>query len=242
MGCLNRCSLVVLPLAFGALSVHAETLNYANWDTRLQGHFDAVANSADGNGSLQLSVDPPAGTGQDKVAVIFYSPNGPLGTLNDLSHLTLDAFKSSSPSTLAAADFAYRLQFANGDSLVYENSYNGSAAVPLDQWRSLNLIGGNFWLYEKATNTNFNGGSDAHPLSFYSSSEGSNSIVGLQIGYGSGIGAFSGNVDNIHLDFAGGASFDGPVTTPLPSSALGGMACFGLLAGGIFVRRRKFVA
>jgi hypothetical protein len=237
MGCLKNLSLMALPLALGAAGAGADTLGYGNWDTRADGSFQVVANSNDGNGSLELTVTNPTVAGQDKVAVIFGQAGlAPLGLLDDLTGFSLEAFKASSPATGSAADFAYRLQLANGHSLVYENAYNGSAAVPLDTWRSLDLLGGNFWLYD---GVNHNGGSDAHPLSFYSGSEGSQSVIGVQVAYGSGLGAFDGNVDNLHLDFAGGASFDAPVSTPLPSTALGGLACLGLLGGGTMIRRRR---
>jgi hypothetical protein len=227
-------------LALLATSARADSLNVYDWDTRGGGSYAPVANSADGNGSLQLATTnapPIAGVNQDKVAVLFATGTGPLGTLGQLTDLSLDAFKSSSPATGAVNDFAYRLQFASGDSLVYENAYNGSATVPTGVWRDLDLTGGKFWLYDKATNTNFNGGSDAHPLSFYSSLA-TSQIVGLQVAYGSGLGAFSGNVDNVHLQF-GDRSFDGAVVTPLPAAVWGGVVLFGMVGGKRLLRRRE---
>jgi len=237
MGYLKSLSLVALPLALGAASAGADTLGYGNWDTRDQGSFQAVPFSNDGNGSLELTVTGPANTGKDKVAVIFGQPGlAPLGLLNDLTGFKLEAYKASAANPDGRADFAYRLQLGNGHSLVYESSYNSPDDVAVGSWRPLDLIGGNFWLYDGA---NHNGGSDAHPLSFYSGSEGIQSVVGVQVAYGSGLGAFDGYVDNLHLDFSGGASFDAPVSTPLPSTALGGLACLGLFGGGTMIRRRK---
>ena len=223
----------VLSTALSIGTAKASSLSVFDWDTRAGGSYSVVANnSADGNGSLHLTTTPNfqiGGVNQDKVAVIFAN-GGALGTLNALTDVSLQAFKSSTPSTIPAADFAYRLQLANGDSLVYENAYNGSAAVPLDIWRNLDLTAGNFWLYDKATDTNFNAAGQEHALSFYLPTEGTQSVVGLQVAYGSGIGAFDGNVDNIHLAF-GAQTFDGAVVAaPLPSSAFGGLALFGALA------------
>jgi hypothetical protein len=232
---LKRASLALV-LLVGGVTAKADTiLTYVNFDTRAGGSYSVDANSADGNGSLKLStaaVAPIGGVNQDKVAVLFTNGTA-LGTLNELTGIGLQAYKSSSPATGAASDFAYRIQFANGNSLVYENAYNGSAAVALDTWRDLDLFGGKFWLYD---GVNHNGGGDEHALSYYSGTLGSQQIVGLQVAYGSGLGAFTGYVDNVHLDF-GAQVANGPISTPLPSAALGGLACLGMF--GISKRSRR---
>lgn len=244
----KRSTLLVFAAAIGSLSARAETLmGYGNWDTRSGGSFSVDAsNSKDGNGSLKLSTTnalPVGGVNQDKVAVIF-GTGGPLGTLGDLTGISLDSFKSSSPVTNPIADFAYRLQFANHDSLVYENAYNGMPdPIVNDVWRTLNITGGKFWLFDHITG-NHNGGSDAHALSYYTGLQGQQ-ISGLQIAYGSGLGAFSGNVDNIHLDF-GAQNYYGPVVAasvaPLPTTAVVGAACFAILGIGSLSRRNRVVA
>jgi len=212
-----------------------------NWDTRAGGSYSVDPNnSADGNGSLHLTTTPNfkiGGVNQDKVAVIFTRDFTALGNLNGLTDISLQAYKSSTPSTSLPSDFAYRIQFLNGDSLVYENTSNGSATVPLDAWRNLDITSGLFWLYDKATDTNFNAAGQEHPLSYYLPTLGTHDLIGLQVAYGSGIGAFDGNVDNIHLAF-GAQSFDGPVAVPLPSPALGGIALLGVVAVGYTIRQR----
>ena len=241
MRCSKRlCSLLfVLSASFGFSTAKADYLSVYNWDTRAGGSysFDAT-NSADGNGSLRLTTTANFqinGVNQDKVAVIFAN-GGILGFLPNLTDLSLQAYKSSTPSTNAAADFAYRIQFASGDSLVYENAYNGSATVPTDTWRNLDITNGNFWFYDKATNTNFNNAGQEHPLSFYTALA-ADPIVGLQVAYGSGLGAFDGNVDNITLAF-GNQVFIGALPVPLPNSVWGLLALLAILAIPYLKRRR----
>src|SRR5690242_8631086 len=78
----------------------ADSLSVFNWDTRAGGSYSVDAtNSADGNGSLRLTTTPNfqiGGVNQDKVAVIF-ATGGNLGTLADLTDVSLQAYKSSVP-------------------------------------------------------------------------------------------------------------------------------------------------
>ncbi len=241
MGSKRICSLFfVLSASLGFGTAKADSLSVYNWDTRAGGsYYVDPTNSADGNGSLHLSTTANFqinGVNQDKVSVIFAN-GGILGYINGLTDVSLQAYKSSSPSTGAAADFAYRLQFLSGDSLVYENAYNGSATVPTDSWRNLDITAGNYWLYDAATNTNFNNAGQEHPLSYYQTALAADPIVGLQVAYGSGLGAFDGNVDNIQLAF-GNQVYIGAVAVPLPASVWAGLALLGLLAIPYLKRRR----
>jgi hypothetical protein len=226
-------------------------------DTRSQGAFAVDSFSNDGDGSLKMQTFD--NTSQGKVSVVFEASNPAtaLGTLGDLSQLSVDFFKSSNPATPSANQFAYRiwLNSTGSLSLVWENNYNGNASVPLDTWQTVNLAGGNFW--QGNNGTNFNGGAEAVSLSQWTGGAGftvdgnnvpaisvplsaSTQVFGLEIAYGSGVGPFTGYVDNVNIGFASGATFSADVTaaaTPLPASLWGGMF---LIAGlGAFHTYRK---
>lgn len=220
-----------------AVSAGAVPLSYGNWDTRSAGSYSASSFSNDGDGSLLLQTFD--NTSQGKVAVIFGTGSS-MGKLSDLNDVSLTYYKSSDPVTPAANQFAYRLQLSDGTSnnisLVWENNYNGSAAVPTDSWQSLDLTNGNFWLYDGVTN--HNGGSDAHPLSYYTQYANAD-VLGLQVAYGSGVGAFTGYVDNVDLSFnnatSGPMTYTGNVVAPEPASV--GLLGMGML--GLVRRKRK---
>jgi hypothetical protein len=78
-------------------------------DTRSQGAFAVDSFSNDDDGSLKMQTFD--NTSQGKVSVVFEASNPAtaLGTLGDLSQLSVDFFKSSNPATPSDNQFAYRI-------------------------------------------------------------------------------------------------------------------------------------
>lgn len=233
----------VAALALPALS-HAATLSYGAYDTRAQGAFapDAVSNDADGSLKLQTFDNTSLG----KVSVVF-GTGAALGNLGDLNTLAIDYMKSSTPAlnggNTNVSQFAYRL-FTNStgtQSLVWENQYNGNGVVPTDSFQSLDLTGGLFW--QRTNGINYNGGAQAHPLSYYVAGGteapagfalgAGTQIYGFEIAYGSGVGAFTGYIDHPTIGFGSNVYTANVTAVPEPTS-------LGLLAlGGLALLRRK---
>ncbi|HEX8341385.1 MAG TPA: PEP-CTERM sorting domain-containing protein [Tepidisphaeraceae bacterium] len=227
----------------------AAPLSYGAYDTRTQGSFAPVVSpSNDGDGSLELKTLD--NTSQGKVSVFFHNgtPGTALGTLGSLSTLALDFFKSSIPASPATNQFAYRLHMSPSGTtaLVWENNYNGSATVPTDAWQdNFSILNGNFW--QRGNGQNFNGGAQAVPLSSWVAGQSfaadgngtpgstvgfdaNSPVYALEIAYGSGVGAFTGYVDDIQVGFTGGEAFSGNVAVPEPTTlAVLGLGVLGLL-------------
>lgn len=250
MGTIQHVLAGAAALMVGTSIVGAATLNYS--DIRMNssggGTFTTVSDSKDGDGSLNLTT-PNASA---KASVVFEVSYGtPLGNLGDLSSISLDFLKSSSPGlnggNTAQSQFAYRIltnPYGN-QALIWENQYNGNATVPTDSWQTVDIASGNYW--QRANSVNFNGGSQAHPLSYYTAGNfeagglqlsPTTPVYGLEIAYGSGVGAFSGDIDNVVLTFGTGqnaVTYTGAVSAPEPTS----MAAIGLCSAAFLRRRRQ---
>lgn len=243
----------------GATAAQGASLAYSNFDTRSQGSFTAVATpSNDADGSLRLQTNDASSEG--KVSVLFYQPSAsPLGTLGDLQGVSVDMFKSSTPATPAPNTFAFRLNLGTSGgqplALVWENNYNGNSTVALDEWiNNFGIAAGNFW--QRGNGANFNGGAQAvtlqdwvngHTETMDGNGAAVNSVVlsastpvyGLEIAYGSSVGAFTGYIDDVTLTFGGpnAANFNANIAVPEPATiGVIGISCLGLLA-----RRRRTV-
>jgi hypothetical protein len=249
MGLLNRSCLVAAALGVGVLGAAeagADTLTAQSFNSSGAGIV-----TPNGDGSLHLHTV----SGADKASVTFFN-GSQLGTLGSLTGFGAEFMKES--GSFVKNTMAIRLLTNTGgtEGLVWENNYNGNGDVPLNTWLTPDLFGGNFW--QRGNGGNFNGASQAVTLTNWKSGtvsytvdgtgaarnsvpmNGSTPIYGVEVSYGSGAGAFEGDVRNVTLSFAGGANFIGaesPVT-PLPSAAVGGLACLGLFAMG---RRRRAV-
>jgi hypothetical protein len=242
-------------LLVGAAGVKADSLSFSTYDT-----LGAGSVTANPDGSFRLQTF----TSADKASVVFGKGyNVVLGALGNVTHFSADLLKHA-PTANPADLLAVRLWTNAGgtEGLVWENNYNGNADVnsPLDTWMTLNFTNGLFW--ERANSYNFAQISNLNTLTNYKDGftptttldgghtgvtfNSSTPVYAIQVSYGSGIGAFDGSVNHVNLDFKT-ASFtsDSPaaaVGTPLPSTALGGLACFGILGGSTLFRRRKVVA
>jgi hypothetical protein len=249
---LHRSFWAVLIVAFfSGMGAQADSLSFTTVDTSPGG-----ITTQNPDGSFRLQTFSTA----DKASVKFYTLDGAnlkvlgnLGGADGISGFSADLLKSSPADSVS--ELAIRL-FTNAsftEGLVWENAYNGNGIVPVGGWQHLDITGGNFW--ERVKPTNFNGAGQAVTLGSWASGftpsggktlgEGT-PIYGIEVSFGSGSGAYDGSVGNVQLDFKNGASYIGAespmaadaAATPLPSAALGGLACLGLFAAG---RRRHAV-
>ena len=246
-------------LALTAASAGAATLDTFTFNTTNNGSVTTVPTGNDADGSYQLQTTGNA----DKASIIFATAGTtgftPLGTLGNLTGVAIDSYRSSTSAASATNDFAYRLILSSGATaaLVWENNYNGNAPVPTDTWRSLDLTGGNYW--QRGGGKNFNGGSQALPLSTWDTGtvmwttdgngtpatnptiDANTMVYGLEVAYGSGAGAFLGNIDHVNLTFGTGGSAvsytnnAAVASVPEPTA----LAVFAGAAGLLSTRRRR---
>jgi hypothetical protein len=251
---------LLLPLAAvlaAAGTISAAPLQYFTFNNAGSGSVTPVASpSSGGGGSLQLSTTGAA----DKAAASFFQAGfAPLGTLGGLQSLSFDYLVSSSSTTLTTNDNraapAVRL-FTNAgltQGLVWERSYQpgGQTPTPTDMFQTdVDVRNGNFW--QRANGQNFNGGSDAHPLSYYIAGNfpaggamlgAGTPIYGIEVSFGSGIsGSFTGYIDNLSATFNGDGgprTYTAFAAAAIPEPAT--LAVFAGLAGvgGLVARRRR---
>jgi hypothetical protein len=248
---LQRSFSAVFAIAIFTGGARADSLSFTTADTSGTG---STTQNLDGSFHLQTLATA------DKASVKFYTLNGAvlkvlgdLGGVNGISGFSADLFKTSPAGT--SSELALRL-FTNSSftqSLVWENAYNGSAIVPVGDWEHVDLTAGNFW--ERSGGVNFAGAGQAVTLASWASGytpaggatlSSTTPIYGIEVSFGSNSGIYDGDVANVHLDFSNGASYVGAqsqlaadaTATPLPSAAMGGLACLGLFAIG---RRRRGV-
>jgi hypothetical protein len=226
--------LFVAVISMGAAQVHADSLGTAFFDSTSPANY---SQNADGSIHLQTF------SSSDKAAVAFGN-GGVLGTLGNITGFSADFLKSSSTAN-PADDFAIRLFTNSGgtEGLVWENNYNGNSTIPVGTWQSFDFKNGLFW--ERANSQNFDTNSNFQTLGAYAGGftpiggamlNANTSIYGIEVSYGSGIGAFDGTVANVQLDFTNN-SFDAATVAPLPATAIAGFILLGTL--GIFVILRK---
>jgi hypothetical protein len=256
---LSRSFLVVGLIGLcGVGSARADALVAISYDTQAQGTYTVNA-----DGSIRLQTTNAGASSDQKAGAGFFSaasmPGNPavLGTLGTLTGFSADFLKSLG-TTPAANEFAIRL-FTSADltqSLVWENNYNGNTPIaPSSDWQHNDFIAGNFW--DHSNNLNYNAGDEALSLTAWETGmvtfnhdgngpsisnapvSAATQIYGVQVSYGSGIGAYDGSVRNVELDFGNTQFVGAAVSTPLPPTAIGSIACLGLLAVGRVAMKRK---
>lgn len=230
---------------------YASPGNTSDWtlgDTRNGGtSVISTAQPRSGNGSLEMKT----GASADKSSVLLGSARwfdtpvfGTLGALAD-GNLSFDIYRDSS-STVAdhlAPAFQLNIQNAAGESanLKWEPIYNGYAVVPEDQWISLDITGGNFWMYDGQVRADFDEKLDdwvnGHTVGDSTVLGPDSKIVGISIQNGSGwTGEFTGYVDNVTATFDGGNTYAANFEV-VPSPTAFGAGLVGLV--GLAVRRRR---
>lgn len=195
-----------------------------------------------GNGSVWFrGTQGPEGS-SSKADIEFWSSE-PLGTLNDLTHLSYEWYRKGGSSYTASSWLhpALRIWISDGTKsgyLVFERAYNPATnPVPTDQW-VYDEINDSTILWStgtlpSATNT-------FQPLSWWKTTAGLGSfkVYGISAGIGSGWGTFEGAVDNISYRFG-----NGPLVTTnfevVPEPATMALFGLGLAAVGGLVRRKK---
>jgi len=235
MSNLTRALLVLVVLTMASTGAIAESLSFSDYDTRFNGQ---AVQKPDGSFQLTTTTDT-----SDKASVVFGKGGGvSLGTLASLTHFSADFLKVL-PTDNPANNLAIRL-WTNADGsegLVWENNYNTNSDVPLNSWQSLDFTGEKFW--ERYNGENFDADPNIQTLSAwqrgFKPSNGKDlsgaDIFAIQVSYGSGIGAFDGSVRNVSLtlgasEYTAAEFREAAANTPLPSAALGGLACLGLFA------------
>lgn len=198
-----------------------------------------------GNGSVELTGDRTRFVGLGN----FYSPASNLGLLSSLTDFTFDwmvAVGSAGTGAGAAASYspALRLHIWDGtqrSELIWENAYNGSAAVVQGTWYSSGS-GDNFWRYETGVGDSLIYNRSIVDWSFSSGYSSAAYIAGISVGVGSTAGAnYHAFADNVTLSFgtntttynfetSGGTVPDGGTTLALLGGALTGLGAL----------RRKF--
>jgi len=192
-----------------------------------------------GNGSLEFS----SMGGSDKADYAYYASMGSLGALDALSY---DWYRDSSSGAPGHLNPAFRLivydSVANEYSyLIWEGVYNGynAANLPTDAWTTEDILDGYFWqrnITQGLTVEQYN-----HDLSYWATQLNNATIVGLNVGIGSGwAGSFLGFVDNVTIGFTGADAttwnFEtDSVPVPEPASIL----MLGAAAFGVFAARRR---
>ncbi|NHC47022.1 right-handed parallel beta-helix repeat-containing protein [Motilibacter aurantiacus] len=158
----------------------------------------------DGLGSLELTTSTVT-SGQDKADYAKYWGVLPGRTLGDLSALSYEFYRASSSTTAQHHAPAFRLAYRNAAGqagyLIWENVYNGgstSAPVPVDQWLARNIRNGYFWM--RTFNPGFS--VERYDVTLDQWRDGASypgshvlgpdtSIVGIEVGVGSGWGGSS---------------------------------------------------
>lgn len=203
-----------------------------------------------GNGSAYFATT----SGDSKADLQYYLPTSQ--TLSSLTSISYDFFRSSSSTAGAGLAPVMRIDIAkNGSfagSLVYEFIYQNQTNPTPDTWTTLsgNLNNGIFWATNAALGPTFadaNGGQKTLAAWIAGNAGSTLSVYGISIGVGSGFngGTFDGAVDNVALNFAGGASVNSnfevaTVAAAAPEPATWAMMILGMgMAGGALRRRRK---
>lgn len=221
-------------------------------DVTAGGSASIVASSlGDGDGFLQLTTSGAS----EKAKVGFFNFPGSLGTLGDLVNggsLSFDLYRSGASTANNDLQVAVRFYVTNASgqsgSIVWENSYNGSALV-VDTFDTRNGSAGNWWIrsgghnFDQVANlhtlSGFAGGATATDGSDTAITLGSDTIINsLEVGAGSGwSNTFIGGIDNVNLSFGnGGATYNSNFqAVPEPAS----MAALGLGVAAIIRRRRN---
>lgn len=211
-------------------------------NVRYDGHVGISTNlPRSGNGSVWFKGEKGPSGNSSKADIEFWSST-PLGTLNDLTHLSYEWYRKSGSYTAAAhLHPVLRVWISNGTYsgyLVFERAYNPAVVpVPTDSWQ-YDAITDNTVLW--STGSLPGAFSTYQPLSWWKTTAGLGTfnVYAISSGIGSGWGTFEGAVDNISYQFG-----SGPLVTtnfevvPEPTT----MALFGLglAAVGGFARRKR---
>ena len=180
----------------------------------------------------------------DKADYTYYSGNV-LGDLAAVDTLSYDWYRDSSSTAPGHLNPVFRLIVydsvaAEYSYLIWEGVYNDYTAsnLPTDTWTTEDILGGNFWQWnitQSAGVFEFD-----HDLSYWVNELNDASVVGLNVGIGSGWSdSFLGFADNVTIGFTGAdATCWNFESTPVPEPATVLMLS-GLGIGLTLGRRRK---